>query len=251
MLVEEEIRELLTKNGYDGKNTPVVKGSAYKALNNPSDPEAQKVIVEIFNALDTWIDEPVRETDKPFSMSVEDVFSIPGRGTVATGKIDRGIVKVGEEVELLGLSEDKVKATVTGVEMFNKTLDQGQAGDNVGLLLRGIEKDAIQRGQTLAKPGSASVHTEFECEAYILNKEEGGRHTSFFVKYKPQFYIGTTDVTGEVTALAAGVEMVMPGDNAKLTVKLMSPVVLEEKKKFAIREGGRTVGAGVISKITK
>jgi elongation factor Tu len=251
MLVEDEIREVLTKYGYDGKNTPIIKGSAYKALNNPSDPEAQKPMKEILDALDTWIDEPVRETDKPFMMPVEDVFSISGRGTVATGRIDRGIVKVGDEVELLGLSEDKSKTTVTGVEMFNKSLDQGQAGDNVGLLLRGIEKDAIQRGQVLAKPGTAFVHTEFECEAYILNKDEGGRHTSFFKGYKPQFYIGTTDVTGEVTALAEGVEMVMPGDNAKLTVKLMIPAVLEEKRKFAIREGGRTVGAGVVTKVIK
>jgi len=251
MLVEEEIREVLTKYGYDGKNTPIVKGSAYKALNNPSDPEAQKPMVEILNALDTWIEEPVRETDKPFMMPVEDVFSISGRGTVATGRIERGIVKVGDEVELLGLSEDKAKTTVTGVEMFNKSLDQGQAGDNVGLLLRGIEKDAIQRGQVLAKIGACSVHTEFECEVYILNKDEGGRHTSFFKGYKPQFYIGTTDVTGEVTALAEGVEMVMPGDNAKLSVKLMIPAVLEEKRKFAIREGGRTVGAGVVTKVIK
>jgi elongation factor Tu len=250
-LVEMEIRELLSNYQFPGDDTPIIKGSAYKALNNPSDPEAQKPMKEILDALDTWIDEPVRETDKPFMMPVEDVFSISGRGTVATGRIDRGIVKVGDEVELLGLSEDKSKTTVTGVEMFNKSLDQGQAGDNVGLLLRGIEKDAIQRGQVLAKPGTAFVHTEFECEAYILNKDEGGRHTSFFKGYKPQFYIGTTDVTGEVTALAEGVEMVMPGDNAKLTVKLMIPAVLEEKRKFAIREGGRTVGAGVVTKVIK
>ncbi|MEI6462900.1 MAG: elongation factor Tu [bacterium] len=250
-LVEEEVRDLLTKNGYDGKNAPVIKGSAYKALNNPSDPEAQKPMVEIFNALDTWITEPVRDTDKPFLMSVEDVFSITGRGTVATGRVDRGVVKIGDDVEILGLSDKIDKSTVTGVEMFNKSLEQGQAGDNLGVLLRGVEKDNIQRGQVIAKPGTAKVHTEFECEAYILSKDEGGRKTSFFKGYKPQFYIGTTDVTGEVTSLSEGVEMVMPGDNAKLTVKLIVPCVLEEKKKFAIREGGITVGAGVVTKIIK
>ena len=246
-LVEEEIRELLTKYEFPGKDIPVIRGSALKALEG--DAEAQKPIEALLKALDESIPEPKRPLDKPFLMAVEDVFSIKGRGTVATGRIDRGKIKVGEEVEIVGLKAPK-KSTVTGVEMFRKQLDEGLAGDNVGILLRGIEKDQVERGQVLCKPGSVTAHAEFEAEVYILSKEEGGRHTPFFTGYKPQFYIRTTDVTGDVT-LQKGVEMVMPGDNAKMTVKLIQPVALEEGLRFAIREGGLTVGAGVITKIIK
>lgn len=246
-LVEEEIRELLTKYEFPGKDIPIIRGSALKALEG--DAEAQKSIEELLKALDDYIPQPERPLDKPFLMAVEDVFSIKGRGTVATGRIERGKVKVGEEIEIVGLRQSK-KSTVTGVEMFRKQLDEGQAGDNVGILLRGIEKDDIERGQVLAKSGSVTAHTEFEAQVYILSKDEGGRHTPFFTGYKPQFYIRTTDVTGEVT-LEKGVEMVMPGDNAKMSVKLIQPVALEEGLRFAIREGGLTVGAGAIIKVVK
>ncbi|MBI4029049.1 MAG: elongation factor Tu [Candidatus Blackburnbacteria bacterium] len=245
-LVEVEIRELLSKYQYPGDEVPIIRGSALKALEG--DAEAQKQILALMDAVDTYIPTPERETDKPFLMAVEDVFSIKGRGTVATGRIERGKVKVNEEIEIVGLAPQPKKTVVTGVEMFRKSLDEGQAGDNVGILLRGIEKDDIERGQVLAKTGTITPHTEFEAEVYILTKEEGGRHTPFFSGYKPQFYIRTTDVTGEVT-LPEGVEMVMPGDSAKMTVRLIQPVALEEGLRFAIREGGRTVGAGVISKV--
>ncbi len=245
-LVEVEIRELLSKYQYPGDNVPIIRGSALKAVEG--DAEAEKQILELMKAVDDYIPTPVRETDKPFLMAVEDVFSIKGRGTVVTGRIERGIVKVNDEIEVVGL-KPTVKSVVTGVEMFRKSLDEGQAGDNVGVLLRGIEKDDVERGQVLAKSGSITPHTEFEAEVYILTKEEGGRHTPFFSGYKPQFYIRTTDVTGEVT-LPEGVEMVMPGDNAKMKAKLIQPVALEEGLRFAIREGGRTVGAGVISKVS-
>ncbi len=244
-LVEVEVRELLTKYGFDGDKAPVIKGSALKALEG--DAAMEEKIMELMNAVDDYVPTPVRELDKPFLMPVEDVFSIKGRGTVVTGKIERGVVKVNEELEIVGLKATQ-KTVVTGVEMFRKQLDEGQAGDNVGLLLRGVEKDQVERGQVLAKPGSITPHTEFEAEVYILSKEEGGRHTPFFSGYRPQFYIRTTDVTGEVT-LQEGVEMVMPGDNAKMKVKLIQPVALEEGMRFAVREGGHTVGAGVISKI--
>jgi len=246
-LVEEEIRELLTKYEFPGKDIPIIRGSALKALEG--DAEAGKSIDELLKALDEYIPEPSRPLDKPFLMAVEDVFSIKGRGTVVTGRIDRGKIKIGEEIEIVGLKESK-KTTVTGVEMFRKQLEEGQAGDNVGILLRGVEKDEVERGQVLAKPGSVTAHTEFEAEVYILSKEEGGRHTPFFSGYKPQFYIRTTDVTGEVT-LQKGVEMVMPGDSSKMNAKLIQPVALEEGLRFAVREGGLTVGAGVITKITK
>ncbi len=245
-LVELEIRELLEKNGYD-ENAPVIKGSALKALEG--DTAAEDSIMELVKAMDESIPEPKREIDKPFLMPIEDVFSIKGRGTVATGRIEQGIVKVGEEIEIVGLHDSK-KTTVTGVEMFKKLLDEGRAGDNVGVLLRGIERDDIERGQVLSKPGSITPHTEFDSEVYVLKKEEGGRHTPFFKGYKPQFYIRTTDVTGEVT-LPDGVEMVMPGDNIKMKVKLIAPIAMEEGLRFAIREGGRTVGAGVVTKINK
>lgn len=247
-LVEEEIRELLTKNHYDGANTPIIRGSGLKALEakDAGDEWAQKVL-ELIKTVDEYIPDPVRDLDKPFLMPVEDIFSIEGRGTVVTGKIERGVVKVGEEVEIIGL-KDAQKTTVTGIEMFNKQLNEGQAGDNAGILLRGLKKEDIHRGQVLAKTGTVTPHTDFEAEVYILKKEEGGRHTPFFTGYKPQFYIRTTDVTGEVT-LAEGVEMVMPGDTATFKVKLVAPVALEEKQKFAIREGGKTVGAGVVTKI--
>ena len=244
-LVEMEIRELLTKYKYDGEKTPIIRGSALKAIEG--DAEAEKSIEELIKAIDEHIPTPKRELDKPFLMPVEDVFSIKGRGTVATGKIDRGIIKTNEEVEIVGFKPTK-KVVVTGVEMFHKQMEEGQAGDNVGILLRGIEKDEIERGQVLAKPGSITPHTEFEAEVYILTKEEGGRHTPFFKGYKPQFYIRTTDVTGEVT-LPEGVEMVMPGDNAKMKIKLIAKVALEEGMRFAIREGSKTVGAGVITKV--
>lgn len=246
-LVEMEVRELLTKYQYPGDDTPIIRGSSLKALEG--DPEAEKKILELMEAVDSYIPTPVRETDKPFLMPVEDVFSIKGRGTVVTGRIERGIVKVGESIEIVGINATKV-SVVTGVEMFRKQLDEGQAGDNVGLLLRGVEKADVERGQVIAKPGSITPHTNFEAEAYVLAKEEGGRHTPFFAGYRPQFYIRTTDVTGNVT-LPSGVEMVMPGDNTKMTVELIVPVALEEGLRFAIREGGKTVGAGVITKIIK
>ncbi len=249
-LVEAEIRELLTKYHYDGNKVPIIRGSALKALEVKSpDDEAAKPILELVKALDESIPEPVRQTDKPFLMPIEDIFSIEGRGTVVTGRIERGIIKINEEVEVVGLKPTQ-KTVITGIEMFNKSLDEGQAGDNAGILLRGLKKEDVERGQVLAKPGSVTPHTEFESEVYILTKEEGGRHTPFFSNYKPQFYIRTTDVTGEVT-LAPGVEMVMPGDTVKFNVKLIAPVALEEQQRFAIREGGKTVGAGVVTKITK
>ena len=246
-LVEMEVRDLLTKYKYPGDKVPVIRGSALKAL--ADDPEGIKSIEELLKQVDEYIQEPVRPTDKPFLMPVEDVFTISGRGTVVTGRVERGIAKVNEEVEIVGLKPTK-KTVITGVEMFKKTLDEARAGDNVGLLIRGIEKDDVQRGQVIAKPGSITPHTEFEAEVYVLTKEEGGRHTPFFKGYRPQFYIKTTDVTGEVT-LPAGVEMVMPGDNIKITGKLIYPMALEEGLKFAIREGGHTVGAGVVTKIIK
>ncbi|MBP6912695.1 MAG: elongation factor Tu [Candidatus Pacebacteria bacterium] len=248
MLVEEEVRDLLTKYGFDGANTPIIRGSGLKALESAdnSDPYAQKIL-ELVNAMDTFFPDPVRETDKPFIMPIEDIFSIEGRGTVCTGKIERGIIKVGQEVEIVGL-KDTIKTTVTGVEMFNKQLQEGMAGDNAGILLRGVKKEDLTRGQVLAAIGSVTPHAQFECEVYILKKEEGGRATPFFSGYKPQFYIRTTDVTGDVT-LNAGTEMVMPGDTVKLNVKLITPIALEDQQRFAIREGGRTVGAGVVTKI--
>ena len=246
-LVEEEVRELLKKYEYDEK-APIVRGSALKALEaKDADNEWAKKILELTKALDEYLPQPVREVDKPFLMPIEDVFSIEGRGTVVTGRIERGKVKVGEEVELVGL-RPTTKTTVTGIEMFNKTLDEGVAGDNAGVLLRGVKKEDIDRGQVIAKIGSVTPHTDFESEVYILKKEEGGRHTPFFTGYKPQFYIRTTDVTGEVT-LPEGVEMVMPGDTIKFKVKLVAAVALEEKQRFAIREGGKTVGAGVVTKV--
>ena len=248
-LVEAEVRELLSKYEFPGDDIPIVMGSALKALENPSDEEATKPIVELLAKLDEYIPDPQRILDKDFLMPVEDVFSIKGRGTVATGRVEQGIVKINDEIEIVGIKETR-KVIVTGVEMFRKLLDQGQAGDNVGVLLRGIEREEIERGQVLAKPGSITPHTDFEAEVYILNKEEGGRHTPFFKGYKPQFYIRTTDVTGTVT-LPEGVEMVMPGDNVKFTVALGAPIALEQGTRFAIREGGRTVGAGVVSKIIK
>jgi len=249
-LVESEVRELLTKNGFPGQEVPVIRGSALKALNTKSaeDPDA-KPIWDLIAALDSYIPDPVRAIDKPFLMPIEDVFSIEGRGTVVTGKIDRGVIKVNEEVEVIGL-KPTVKTVVTGVEMFNKTMDEGQAGDNVGILLRGLKKEDVERGQVIAKPGSVTPHTDFTAEVYVLTKEEGGRHTPFFKGYKPQFYIRTTDVTGEVI-LPEGMEMVMPGDTVNLTINLIAPVALEEKQRFAIREGGKTVGAGVVTKIIK
>ena len=249
-LVEEEVRELLDKYEFDGKNAPIIKGSALKALEGDSaDDEWVKKILELTAALDEYVPVPERETDKPFLMPVEDIFSIEGRGTVVTGRIERGIVKVGEEIEIVGI-KDTAKTTVTGVEMFNKQLDEGQAGDNAGILLRGTKKEEITRGQVLSAPGSVTPHTEFEAEVYILSKDEGGRHTPFFSGYKPQFYIRTTDVTGDVT-LDKGTEMVMPGDTVTFNVKLVAPVALEEQQRFAIREGGKTVGAGVVTKIVK
>ncbi|HRU33534.1 MAG TPA: elongation factor Tu [Candidatus Paceibacterota bacterium] len=249
-LVETEVRELLTKYQYPGNEVPVIRGSALAALNAKSvDDPACKPILDLVEAMDNYIPDPVREVDKPFLMPIEDIFSIEGRGTVVTGRVERGILKLNEEVEVVGL-RPTIKTVVTGIEMFNKTLDEAQAGDNVGILLRGLKKEDVERGQVIAKPGTVTPHTEFEAEVYILTKEEGGRHTPFFNGYKPQFYIRTTDVTGEVV-LPQGVEMVMPGDNVHITVKLIAPVALEEKQRFAIREGGRTVGAGVVSKILK
>jgi elongation factor Tu len=246
-LVELEVRELLSQYQFDGDDAPVIRGSAIKAIEG--DPQWVAKIEELMAALDSYIPEPVRETEKPFLMPVEDVFSITGRGTVATGRIERGIIKVGEEVALVGFGADK-KTTVTGVEMFRKLLDEGKAGDNVGLLLRGVEKTDIERGMVLAKPGSIPPHTQFEAEVYVLRKEEGGRHTPFFKGYRPQFYFRTTDVTGAVE-LPEGVEMVMPGDNIQMTIELIIPVAMDEGLRFAIREGGRTVGAGVVTKILK
>ncbi len=247
-LVEEEIRDLLKKYEFDGDNIKIVRGSALKALENPGGDEAQP-IMDIMKALDESIPEPKRDVDQPYLMPIEDVFSIEGRGTVVTGRIERGIVKVNEEVEIIGL-HDTTKTVVTGIEMFNKQLDEGRAGDNAGVLLRGTKKDEVERGQVLSKPGTVTPHTEFESEVYVLSKEEGGRHKPFFKGYKPQFYIRTTDVTGEIE-LPEGTEMVMPGDTINLKVKLISPIALEEKQRFAIREGGRTVGAGVVTKIIK
>ncbi|MDA1079353.1 MAG: elongation factor Tu [bacterium] len=244
-LVEMEVRELLTKYGYDGDKTPIVRVSALKALEGDKDAQAQ--VMELMATVDSYIPDPVRELDKPFAMPIEDVFSIKGRGTVVTGRIASGVVKVGEEIEIVGI-RDAQKTTVTGVEMFRKLLDQGEAGDNVGILLRGVGKDDVERGQVLAKPGTAKPYTDFEAEVYILTKEEGGRHKPFFTGYRPQFYIRTTDVTGEIT-LPEGVEMVIPGDNAKMTV--IVPVALHEGLRFAIREGGHTIGAGAITKILK
>jgi len=244
-LVELEVRELLTKYDYPGDDTPVIRGAAIKAIEG--DPKWVEKILELYTALDTFIPEPKREIDKPFIMPVEDVFSITGRGTVATGRIERGKVKVGEEVEMVGFNAAK-KTIVTGVEMFRKLLDEGQAGDNVGLLLRGVEKAEIERGMVLAKTGSIKPHTKFQAEVYVLTKDEGGRHTPFFKGYRPQFYFRTTDVTGNVE-LPAGVEMVMPGDNIQMTIELIIPIAMEEQLRFAIREGGRTVGAGVVTKI--
>jgi len=246
-LVEMEVRDLLTKYGFPGDKVPVIKGSALKALQD--DPEAIKQIEELMHQVDTYFPEPVRPTDKPFLMPIEDVFTIPGRGTVVTGRVERGTLKLNEELEIVGL-KDTTKTVVTGIEMFRKTLDEARAGDNTGILIRGIEKKDVQRGQVLAKPGTIKPHTEFEAEIIVLKKEEGGRHTAFFNGYRPQFYIRTTDVTGEVI-LPAGVEMVMPGDNVKVTCKLIYPVAMEEGLKFAIREGGHTVGAGVVTKILK
>ena len=244
------MREFLKKYDFPGDQTPIVRGSALKALEAKSvDDEWVKKIYELVDALDSYIPEPVREVDRPFLMPAEDVFSIEGRGTVVTGRIERGKVKLNEEVEIIGM-RDTQKTIVTGIEMFNKSLDEGMAGDNAGILLRGLKKEDVERGQVLAKPGSVTPHTDFESEVYILTKEEGGRHTPFFSGYKPQFYIRTTDVTGEVT-LAQGTEMVMPGDTVKFIVKLIVPVALEEKQRFAIREGGKTVGAGVVTKIVK
>jgi len=249
-LVESEVRELLTKYQFPGDKTPIIRGSALKALDVKSaDDEAAKPIIELIKAVDEFILEPIRETDKPFLMAIEDVFSIAGRGTVATGRIERGIVRPNDEVELVGI-KPTTKTIAVSVEMFNKMLDEGRAGDNVGTLLRGLKKEEVERGQVLAKPGSITPHTEFEAEVYILNKEEGGRHTPFFTGYKPQFYFKTTDITGDVT-LPQGTEMVMPGDTVNVGIKLMVPIAMEEKQKFAIREGGKTVGAGVVTKIIK
>ncbi len=248
-LVEQEIRDLLNKYEYKGDETPIIRGSALKALQSPSDDAASKPILDLIKACDEFIPEPVRETDKPFLMPVEDVFSIEGRGTVVTGRIERGQIKINEEIEIVGLGETR-KSVVTGIEMFNKSLDSGMAGDNAGLLLRGVKKDEIERGMVLSKPGSITPHTEFEGEVYALTKEEGGRHKPFVTGYKPQFYIRTTDVTGEVT-LPESVAMVQPGDTVKMIVKLIGQVAIEEKMRFAIREGGKTVGAGVVTKIVK
>jgi elongation factor Tu len=244
-LVELEVRELLSKYNYDGDNAPVIRGAAIKAIEG--DPVWIEKMQELYDALDTYIPEPVREVDKPFLLPVEDVFSITGRGTVATGRIERGKCKVGEELEFVGYNSNK-KTVVTGVEMFRKLLDEGFAGDNVGLLLRGVDKKEIERGMVIAKPGSIKPHTKFEAEVYVLTKEEGGRHTPFFKGYRPQFYFRTTDVTGAIE-LPAGTEMVMPGDNISMTIELIIPIAMEEQLRFAIREGGRTVGAGVVTKI--
>lgn len=246
-LVEMEVRELLTKYKFPGDKVKIIRGSALKALQG--DPEAVKAIEELLDAVDSEIPTPVRDTEKPFLMPIEDVFSIKGRGTVVTGRVERGKIKVNEEIEIVGIKATQ-KTVITGVEMFRKTLDEAMAGDNVGLLLRGVEKNQVERGQVVAKPGSITPHTEFEAEIYVLTKEEGGRHTPFFTGYRPQFYVKTTDITGEIT-LPKGVEMVMPGDSIKMTAKLIVPVALEEGQRFAVREGGHTVGAGVVTKILK
>ncbi len=249
-LVELEIRDLLTKYKFPGDKTPIIKGSALEAMTHPEDPAKIQPILDLMKAVDDFIPTPVRDLERPFSMAVEDVFTISGRGTVATGRIERGIVKVGEEIDVVGLRPQVQKTVVTGVEMFRKELDEGQAGDNVGLLLRGMDKDSIERGMVLAKPGSITPHTKFKAQVYVLTKEEGGRHTPFFKGYRPQFYFRTTDVTGNAE-LPAGVEMCMPGDNVQLEVELITPVAMEKELRFAIREGGRTVGAGVIAEIIK
>ena len=246
-LVEMEVRELLNSYGFDGDNTPIIRGSALKALEG--DPKYEEKIMELMNAVDEWIPTPVRDTDKPFLMSIEDVFTITGRGTVVTGRVERGELKLNEEVEIVGIKDTR-KTTVTGIEMFRKQLDYAQAGDNAGVLLRGITRDQVERGQVLAKPGTVTPHMEFEAEVYVLSKEEGGRHTPFFSKYRPQFYFRTTDITGEII-LPEGTEMVMPGDNTKMTVELIHPIAIEQGTKFSIREGGKTVGSGVVSKIIK
>jgi elongation factor Tu len=246
-LVEEEVRDLLTKYGFPGREIPVIRGSALEALSNPDDPKKIESIVKLMEAVDSYIPEPVREKDKPFLMPVEDVFSITGRGTVGTGRIERGQVKVGQEMEVVGLGMHK-KTVVTGVEMFRKLLDEGQAGDNVGLLLRGVEKDELERGMVIAQPGTVKPHTKFEAQVYVLSKEEGGRHTPFFNNYRPQFFFRTTDVTGSIK-LPEGVEMIMPGDNITMTVELIAEIAMEDGLRFAIREGGRTVGAGAVAKI--
>ena len=248
-LVEMEVRELLSKYDFPGDDTPIIHGSALKALEGDQSEIGVPAIIKLVDALDSYIPEPVRTIDKPFLMPVEDVFSISGRGTVVTGRIERGIIKVGDEIEVVGI-RDTQKTTVTGVEMFRKLLDQGQAGDNAGLLLRGLKRDDVERGQVLAKPGTITPHTDFEAEVYVLSKDEGGRHTPFFKGYRPQFYFRTTDVTGAVT-LPEGVEMVMPGDNVKMAVSLIHPIAMDEGLRFAIREGGRTVGAGVVAKVVK
>ena len=248
-LVEEEIRELLTSYKFPGDKTPIIKGSALAAIEGKDEAIGKNSILELMKAIDEFIPQPTRPKDKPFLMPVEDVFSISGRGTVATGRVEQGVVKTGEELEIIGIRETK-KTVCTGVEMFRKILDTGEAGDNIGALLRGVERTDIERGQVLAKPGSVTPHTEFEAQAYVLKKDEGGRHTPFFTKYRPQFYFRTTDVTGEVT-LPSGTEMIMPGDDAKFTVKLITPIAMNEKLNFAIREGGKTVGAGVVTKIIK
>lgn len=249
-LVEMEIRELLSKYDFPGDTLPVIRGSGLVALENPTDmdkPYGAKTVLELFDAIEAYVPVPDRPLDKPFLMPVEDVFSIKGRGTVVTGKIEQGVIKVGDEIEILGIRETK-KTTITGIEMFHKLLDQGQAGDNAGLLLRGIERDDVERGQVLAKPGSIKPHTKFEAEVYVLTKDEGGRHTPFFQGYKPQFYFRTTDVTGSIE-LPAGVEMVMPGDNIQMTITLGAPIAMDQGLRFAIREGGRTVGSGVVAKV--
>jgi len=248
-LVEAEIRELLTKNGFPGETTPIIRGSATKALSATAKDDDTKPFIELVNALDSFIPDPVRDTDKPFLMPIEDIFAIEGRGTVVTGRIERGTIKLNEEIEIVGLKPTQ-KTVVTGIEMFNKQLDSGQAGDNAGILLRGTKKEDVERGQVLAKPGSITPHTDFSAEIYVLTKEEGGRHTPFLKGYKPQFYFRTTDVTGEII-LPEGTEMVMPGDTITLDVKLIAPVAMDEKLRFAIREGGKTVGAGVVTKVIK
>jgi elongation factor Tu len=248
-LVEEEVRDLLKKYEFPGDKIPVVRGSALKALENPGDPAATKCIEDLLKAIDDYIPEPVRDTEKPFLLPIEDIFSIEGRGTVVTGRIERGIIKLNDEIEIIGLNPT-VKTVVTGIEMFNKSLDEGRAGDNAGILLRGIKKEDVERGQILAKPGTVTPHTEFVGQTYILTKEEGGRHSPFFKGYKPQFFIGTADVTGDVE-LPEGAQMVMPGDTVNLKITLIKPVALEEKQKFAIREGGKTIGAGVVTKLIK
>jgi elongation factor Tu len=249
-LVELELRELLTHYGFPGDEIPIIRGAGKPAYDSPKDPKAIKCIEELLGAIDSYIPQPVREVDKPFLMAIEDVFSIEGRGTVCTGRIERGMVKVGDDVELIGLSDKPRKTTVTGVEMFNKTMNEGQAGDNVGVLLRGMKREEIERGQVLAKPGSITPHTKFECEVYVLSKEEGGRHTPFFSGYRPQFYFRTTDVTG-TAKLLGDAEMCMPGDNARLLVELITPIAMDDGVRFAIREGGRTVGSGVVTKIVE